>query len=127
MLKKYIMRFSNVIVLVLLLSCTEESRLEDFDTEGWKQDKMGCKAHRITLIDELMSRQNEITGLGQEEVIKLLGKPDRHELYSRNKKSFTYFLVKGPDCDKAIGNPAKLVIRYDGLGRSKDIIYYKKD
>ena len=121
------MRLSSLALFLLFIGCSEETRLTGFDTQGWKDDKMGCTSHRLNLIDELMQRQSEITGLGQEEVVDLLGKPDMHELYSRNKKSFTYFLAQGPDCPEALDNPAKLVIRYDGLGRSKDIIYYKKD
>ena len=120
------MRFSSLFVILLLTSCSETSRLSDFDRQNWIMDAGGCNTIRVSLIDDLMSRKAEITGLGQEEVVELLGKPDMHELYSRNKKSFTYFIASGPSCANAIDNPPKLIIRFDGLGRSKDIIYYKE-
>lgn len=88
---------------------------------------MGCNGQRLELVDELMTRKSEITGLGQEEIVDVLGKADMHELYSRNKKSFTYFILNGPDCEKPTASPSKLIIRFDGLGRSKDIIYYKAE
>ena len=119
------MRYSNWILLFLAFACAGEARLKGFDNQGWQDDRMGCQSKRLTLIDDLMARKSEITGLGQEEISKLLGKPDQHELSSRNKKSFTYFLAQGPGCPNAVDNPPKLIIRFDGLGRSKDIIYYK--
>ena len=120
------MRFSSLFVILLLASCSETSRLSDFDRQNWIMDGGGCNNIRLSLINDLMSRKAEITGLGQEEVVELLGKPDIHELYSRNKKSFTYFITNGPSCANATDNPPKLIIRFDGLGRSKDIIYYKE-
>jgi hypothetical protein len=124
-LKSFKMRYNSLILMLLLFSCTQSKELTGFDTESWKSDVMGCNAKRLALIDALMERKAELTGLGQEEVVAILGKADMHELYSRNKKSFSYFLSNGPDCDEAAENPPKLVIRFDGLGRSKDIIYYK--
>lgn len=120
------MRYVNLLLILLAFGCTQESRLSGLDKNAWQEDAMGCQAARLEIIDDLMARKSEITGLGQEEIMELLGKPDMHELYSRNKKSFTYFLANGPDCATAVNNPPKLVIRFDGLGRSKDIIHYKR-
>jgi len=120
---------SNIvfILLALILACTNSKRLEGFDHQTWETDVMGCSGQRLSLIDDLMDRRNELTGLGQEEIKAILGKPDRHELHSRNKKAFVYYLADGPDCQSGQENPPKLVIRFDGLGRSKEIIHYKSD
>lgn len=120
------MRHYSLVLIFLVISCSGGPGLIGFDAQRWKEDIMGCKEDRLVLIDQLMERKSELTGLGQEEVVELIGKPDMHELYSRNKKSFTYYLSNGPDCDQADDNPPKLIVRFDGLGRSKDIIYYEK-
>lgn len=120
------MRFSSIIVLFITLSCSGNTELlSGFNKSDWQEDKMGCNGRRNQIIDELMARKVEITGLGQEDITAVLGKADMHELYSRNKKSFTYFLASGPDCQTSVASPPKLIIRFDGLGRSKDIIHYK--
>ena len=124
--KNYKMRYASLLFILLSLSCADKSRLVGFNTSAWQDDPMGCSAARLNLIDELMERKAELTELGQEDIVALLGKPDMHELYSRNKKSFCYFLASGPECEEASSNPPKLIIRFDGLGRSKDIIYYKQ-
>ena len=79
---------------------------------------------RIFQVDTLVSQKNILAGLGQEQIIAILGNPDRHELYSRNKKAFVYYVNAGPDCPSPAQKLSKLIVRFDGIGRSKEIVYY---
>lgn len=113
------------LVLLLILSCISEPILQGFDNQRWQADEGGCDKQRIILADEIINRKAELEGLNQNEITAIFGKPNRHELYSRNKKAFVYFVNGGPDCLQPKENPGKLVIRFDGIGRAKEIILYK--
>jgi len=118
-------RYLFAFIFLFLLSCNPASILEGFDSQQWKADEDGCNNQRMELIDEIISRKAELQGLSQNEITGVLGKADRHELYSRNKKAFVYFVSGGPNCENKKENPEKLVIRFDGIGRAKEIILYK--
>jgi hypothetical protein len=112
--------------LVVLLACSQQSILTDFDSEKWQADTDGCNNQRGALAKDLINRKDKLTGLGQNEITELLGNADRHELYSRNKKAFVYFINGGPNCENQIGNQvSKLVIRFDGIGRAKEFVLYE--
>ena len=113
------------LLLLVILSCTGEPILDGFDSQKWQEDINGCNKERIELADEALNRKAELVGLGQNEIIEVFGKPNRHELYSRNKKAFVYFVDGGPDCQEQKEIPDKLVIRFNGIGRVKEIILYK--
>ena len=113
------------IACILIISCGSEPILQGFDNQKWQEDKDGCDKQRITLTDEIVNRKDELVGLNQNEITAIFGKPNRHELYSRNKKAFVYFVNGGPDCLQPKEIPGKLVIRFDGIGRAKEILLYK--
>ena len=111
--------------LLIIFSCGQEPILEGFDSKAWQADRGGCDNLRITLANEIINRKADLEGLNQNEITAVFGKADRHELYSRNKKAFVYFIEGGPDCLEIKEIPGKLVIRFDGIGRAKEIILYK--
>lgn len=80
---------------------------------------------RASLVEDLVNRKEDLFGHGQKDIIGVLGKPNRHELYARNKKAFVYFISGGSICSKTEATQEKLVIRFDGIGRAKEVIYYK--
>ena len=82
-----------VIALLITFSCSQSPVLEGFDIEKWQRDKYGCNKERLVLANEVMERKDELVELGQNEITAVLGKPNRHELYSRNKKAFVYFMI----------------------------------
>ena len=114
-----------VLVMMIIFSCGQKPIMEGFDSKAWQADKGGCNNLRITLANDIIERKAELKGLNQNEITAVFGKADRHELYSRNKKAFVYFIEGGPDCLEKIEIPGKLVIRFDGIGRAKEIILYK--
>jgi hypothetical protein len=114
-----------IVLFLFILSCNHGTVLQGFDSQRWQEDADGCKSQRLELADDIITRKAEIEGLGQNEITAIFGKPNRHELYSRNKKAFVYYIDGGPDCEIQKENPGKLVIRFDGIGRAKEIILYK--
>jgi hypothetical protein len=118
-------RLLLTISLMVLFSCNQQSTLPGFDSQKWQADKDGCSDQRGALAQELIKNKDKLTGLGQNEITDLLGTADRHELYSRNKKAFVYFISGGPNCEKQVGGQvSKLVIRFDGIGRAKEFVLY---
>jgi len=120
--------YKNLLVIsfLFMLSCNPGAELQGFDSQRWQEDENGCNGQRIELADEIINRKSEIMGLNENEISAVFGKPNRHELYSRNKKAYVYFIDGGPECDQPQENPDKVVIRFNGVGLAKDIILYKK-
>ncbi len=120
MLNKYL-----ILIIFLLLGCGQGFKLDGFDQEKWQLDVDGCNLDRLTMTDSIMARKSALIGLSQNEIIDVFGKPSRLELYSRNKKAFVYFISGGPACDDKNESNKKFIIRFDGVGRAKEIILYK--
>ena len=110
---------------IVLFACTSKFSLDGFNSSEWVVDKDGCNNKRVGLVEDIMDNKDELLGHGQNDIVDILGKPNRHELYSRNKKAFVYFVAGGPECSQADSTQSKLVIRFDGIGRTKEVIYYK--
>jgi hypothetical protein len=114
------------IALLFALACSQSPVLSGFNSDKWQADADGCNGQRTALVVEVINRKSELAGLGQNDIRAVLGKPNRHELYSRNKKAFVYFVKGGPNCEQRKEKPDRLVIRFDGIGRAKEFILYKE-
>jgi outer membrane protein assembly factor BamE (lipoprotein component of BamABCDE complex) len=110
--------------LVLLLACSQSNELDQFNSDAWIADTNGCNNTRAALIQPLLDNKAALEGLGQEAIKDILGSPDRHELYSRNKKAFIYYVSPSPDCGSESASDQRLIIRFDGIGRAKEFVYY---
>jgi len=110
-----------VVVSLLFIMCGKPlPDLSPIDLNQWKDDKGGCNQRRITFIDELNSQKEELKGLSEKDIIKLLGRPDHNELYKRNQKFYYYDIDPGKSCgDEKEGQ--QLVIRFTAMGYSKEV------
>ncbi len=113
-----------VLALVLFIGCSRSTELDQFNSEAWIDDENGCNNTRSELIQPLLDNKVALEGLGQEAIKAILGSPDRHELYSRNKKAFIYYVSPGPGCENELTSDRRLIIRFDGIGRAKEIVFY---
>jgi hypothetical protein len=108
---------------LLLLSCGKA--LPDFhniDLVKWKEDKNGCIGDRSRTIESLGQQKDKLKALSEMEIVSLLGRPDRNELYKRNQKYFHYFLEAGVVCGIENNAPKKLSIRFNAVGLAKEVI-----
>jgi hypothetical protein len=115
---------SAVSLTVILISCGKSlPELEGIDLRTWKDDKNGCGNIRSSQIESLRAQKNKILALDEMQVVKLLGKPDRNELYKRNQKFYLYYLQPSEECTsiKPLIQPLKLTIRFNAMGLAKEI------
>jgi len=110
--------------VIWLASCGSPVQLDNFDADQWKMDLNGCKAIRQGSVKSLWGQRDKLKGLSQTQVKKLLGKPDKHELYKRNQKFFVYYLDPSESCENAEPDLKVqiLVIRFNALGNADEII-----
>jgi len=116
--------FIQLFILLILSSgigCGPAS-LANFDSELWKSDQNGCKEERLKLYKVILSNQDELLGLNNKQIIKLLGMPERNELYQRNQKFFIYNISPTSVC-KSENESEKLFlfVRFNAVGLSQEL------
>ncbi|WP_157638045.1 hypothetical protein [Flexithrix dorotheae] len=119
---------SSLWVLFVLGSCTGSGIPEEaFDTQTWKNDPNGCNSERLTMLDQFKGVQDKIIGLSELQVNKLLGKPDKVELYIRSQKFYVYHLKPGSQCNAETFDKAgeNIQIRFNSLNEVNEIIFNK--
>jgi hypothetical protein len=112
--------------LLGITSCTESpDYLGDLDLKKWRNDRNACKGERTTLEEDFRGIQDQLMGKFADEVGTLLGRPDIHQLGSRNQKYYVYFLEKGRQCDdiKYKSSAKKVVLRFNAVGLLSEITY----
>lgn len=108
-------------VVSLVFSCGKPlPDLSPIDLAQWKEDKGGCKNFRTSYLVQLTEQKDELKGLSEGDVIKLLGRPDRNELYKRNQKFYYYDLEPGKVCDTTLLNQ-QLILRFNAMGMAKEV------
>lgn len=124
-------RFKSFSILSLalafiLLSCGKAlPTLEEIDLAQWAGDRDGCRSYRSASAEEIRRQKDELLALDEMAINKLLGKPDRHELYTRSQKFYYYFLDPGPSCPAAADSARQLVLRFNATGLVKEVLIEK--
>jgi hypothetical protein len=109
------------LTLIFTLGCTKKIDVGDFDSEKWITDRQGCNGDRIEMIDDVIKIRENLLGLYQKSILKVLGKPEGEELYERSQTYWWYYLDPSSQCDNSIDNPRKLTIRYTALGIANQV------
>ena len=117
------MKYTTAFLLMLLLfpGCNNTPELSGFNSDQWKNDKNGCEGVREDMVDQLYEVKDELTGLKEKQVIRLLGRPDIAELYKRGQRFFEYNISPGEDCNRETNKDINLVIRFNSLGMANEI------
>lgn len=115
-------------IITSLVGCGKSVELTGFDNKAWKDDPNGCQGDRLRLIDSLKSNSDKLKGLSQGDVVRLLGRPDRNELYKRNQKFFEYQITPDKMCDVPNNSDDNfyLSIRFNATGLAKEIQIYQE-
>ena len=119
------MRHFFYILLVCLIACTESKTFENFDAATWKQDKLGCQGERKRLAGDFEKIRRELLGLTQEEVLRLLGRPDFQLLLERTQKAYVYFVEPGVQCegDRENSKARTVSFRFNAVNRATEVVY----
>lgn len=111
-------------ILLVLFGCGKSTpALDNLDLEQWKKDKNACGTYRTHTLETLSGQKEKLLALKETQVVALLGRPDRNELYKRNQKFFYYYLKPAPDCPNyQAENSARLTIRFNAMGLAKEVL-----
>ncbi len=92
--------------------------------DRWKEDKNGCTSYRASKGDVLRSHADELKSLNEMDVVGILGRPDRNELYKRNQKFFHYHLLPARTCsDVPPSDSLRLVLRFNAVGLVREVTF----
>lgn len=113
-----------IIVLAIFSGCGKDvPTLEGFDLKQWRKDKNACGTYRTENLSQIQSQKEKLLALKEMQVIRLLGRPDRNELYKRNQKFYYYYLKPAPECPNYnADNSARLAIRFNAMGLAKEVM-----
>lgn len=122
---------NKIIILALaivLFNCANTVELTGFNAENWKNDANGCNGDRLKTIDALIANKEKLRGLNQTDIVALIGKPDRNELYKRSQKFFEYQITPDKSCnsESKTDNTSYLSIRFNATGLAKEILVYRE-
>ena len=116
------------VVVGLLTSCqSAPDKLGRLDLVKWRQDRGACDGIRPTLVQDFKIEQANLMGKFADDIGLTLGRPDIHQLGSRNQKFYVYFLEKGTQCED-IAKPSsaqKVILRFNAVGLLSEITYQK--
>jgi hypothetical protein len=112
-----------ILLVYVAFSCGKPlPRLEGIDLNQWKDDKFGCSGFREKNLEVFSSQKEKLKGLSEDEILKLLGRPDQNELYKRNQKFYHYFVEPSAKCDSTKQNARKLSIRFNAVDLAKEVV-----
>ena len=117
----------QIATICLMLNCGRHIELEGFDRKLWVEDQNGCNGFRISQHQIIQENQDVLLGLTSRQILRLLGKPDRNELFPRNQKFYIYIMEPGPDCVVFHDNklPETLFIRFSAMGITQEVFLKK--
>ena len=103
-------------LLFLLSQCGPPPKeFASFDRAAFAADRNGCQGVRQARQAELERIRRDLRGLSQDQILAVLGKPDRQRLGKRNGKQYIYFLAPGSQCDPTASPARTLVLYYSAL------------
>jgi len=135
-MKKYVKNTYTLSIAFLLsafwiaLACDQSPKSDwgqarQFHADVWKKDKLGCQGQREKLSAEFDSIRRNLRGMSQDEILKVLGRPDFQNLQTRNQKLYIYFVENGEQCQNVQANSKArtVVIRFNAVGYATEITY----
>lgn len=121
-LKKLLVVLS-LLSIFCLLSCKNKIDIEGFNEEAWMHDKNGCEGIRNNMKNQLIGIKEQLKALTTDEIISVLGRPDKTRLGERNQRYFIYSISPAEPCENysaAIVNT--LSIRFNAVGRAYEVL-----
>ncbi|MBL6449120.1 hypothetical protein JMN32_22605 [Fulvivirga sp. 29W222] len=109
-----------------LYSCNKPVDLPNFDESKWQSDHNGCLGRRLQMMNNLKQCKEHIKGLTEDEIVQVLGKPDKNELYKRNQKFYIYEIANATECESSNEEAEHIYlnIRFNATGLAKEVLIY---
>ena len=121
--------YKYLFLLMISVSCTQSFSLQEFDEEGWKNDKKGCNGNRLEMINSLINSKDVLLNKSDFQISQALGKPDKQELLERSQKFFIYYISPASTCesfDQSSNSSIYLQIRFNALLKSNEVLVVEK-
>ena len=113
-------------VFTLFCSCSDPVSFKNFSQENWKKDKLGCEGFREIEIKHLKEVKDVIQGVGETDILAILGRPNRHVLGTRMKKNYFYFVEA--TCKDLKTTPLSwLEVKFNSVSQVEEIVYKTAD
>ncbi len=112
----------GLIILVMAFSCSRKADVA-IVSQDWIANKKACNGSRLLSVEQMKLINEKLLKASEEEIREVFGKPDRHQLYVRSQKFYTYYLEPGPECKGGSEHPQCLFVRFDALGRANSFEY----
>lgn len=95
----------------------------NFDEAAWKNDPNGCLNVRGEMVEAIKKAKESLVLLGEADIRKVLGRPDKVGLFSRSQKFYLYYIEPGGQCKEGAAEKKgkSLEISLDALGRLHEI------
>lgn len=127
------MKLANIFIAVSLAvisigfaGCNNApDQIGTLDLKTWRADRGACKNERTALVPSFKAEQHQLMGKFIDDIGKLLGRPDIHQLGERNLKYYVYFLEKGSQCENGgeKSTAPKVILRFNAVGLLSEITY----
>ncbi len=97
----------------------------NFDSEAWKTDALACKNERNSLLPGLDSMKEQLRGVSEKDLQKLLGKPEATSLTDQSERIYIYYIEPGSQCQQnnGLSEANKLMVRISSLGWVTELNY----
>lgn len=124
---KSLLSFTGLFLGLVACSAPPDT-LGRLDLKKWRQDRGGCNNERAGLAADLRGEQKQLMGKFADDIGKILGKPDIHQLGAGNTKFYVYFLEKGPQCDDITkkSESKKVILKFNAIGLLSEITYQSR-
>jgi hypothetical protein len=89
----------NFLIILALISGCRNSDVNNtiiqrkIDSDKWKNDTLGCKGDRLSILDSVTNNKSLIEKLNKDEIERIFGNPNINK-----NNSYRYFLEQGVQC-----------------------------
>ena len=120
------MKIQNIIIILFIItSCGKPVNKGNFNDEAWRADALACKDERKKLLQEFEKIKNNLRGISEKELQKLLGKPEATSLTDQSERMYIYYIEPGIQCEQKTrySGSNKLLVRISSLGWVTEFSY----
>ena len=111
------------VIWFCLVSCDKIPEIEGFDPSVWKADFSGCKGERAKLSPILESKRKALKGVGEHELLEMLGKPNSVQLLERQQRYFIYWIQNPAECLDSTQSYREVRIRLSALNKVSEVLF----